>query len=143
VGNNLRDSRNKGGSKSKRNPVPPPDTAPDSGMRTDLDEVGSQYPTSKTVPPQMDSGMRALHPIIHEDDTQAPSDVPRVELETPPPEAMQGAPSLNSDAMEVNDSWGSSDQSYSRREFEQGSIFQSLGEFVRQIVAIVLGNKGG
>jgi hypothetical protein len=110
-------------------------------MRTDLDEVGSKYSTSKTVPPHQDSGMRAIHPIVRGDDVQNPINVP-VELEKPPPQAMQGAPSLTSDDMEANDLWGKPDKVISRPEDEQGGIFQGLGEIIRQIVAIIIGDRG-
>jgi len=141
LGNDQKDNSYYERENQHGNPIPPPEGALDRGMRTDLDEISSAYPVSKRVPPKQDSWMRAIHPVLPEDDQEITSELIGVELEKPPPEAMQGAPSFSDDKIDPAYLGSQGDQWISRWQDEGGSIFQKLGDLIRQIMAIILGDK--
>lgn len=105
-------------------------------MRTDLTEGKNNSGVHPSLPPPKDLGMRAVFPIIRDDDldvNQAPSNV---EIAKPPPKAMHGAPELIRESAGQSRLQGSFNPLSVDTRGQSTGFLQTIVEFVKHVLSL-------
>ncbi|MGD2156245.1 MAG: hypothetical protein PVG14_09185 [Anaerolineales bacterium] len=109
----------------------------DLGMRTDLGEPMNKQIVHTSPSPSQDRGMKAVFPIIRDDDSIIKQKNPRTEIAKPPPEAMQGAPGLTSNYSEQAHLRETIDQRSAEKSRESPGFLRSIFVIIKRFLSLI------